>query len=57
MVCRSLHVLFLGALAISILPSFSVAAQGGLTGGLTGVITDPNGGELPNATVIVCPKE
>ena len=50
-VCRSLPVLIVSALAISILASSRVAAQNGFTGGLTGVITDPSGGVLPDVTV------
>jgi hypothetical protein len=49
--CRSLFVLILSALVISFFPLSSVVAQSGFTGGLTGLVTDPNGAVLSNFTV------
>jgi len=51
LVVRCLHVLILSVLAVSILSSSSVVAQSAFTGGLTGVVSDPNGAVLANVTV------
>lgn len=46
-----LHVLICGVLAVSILSFSNAVAQSSFTGGLTGVVSDPNGAVVPNVTV------
>jgi hypothetical protein len=57
MACRSLTLLVLSALVFSILCSSSAAAQSGLTGGLTGIVTDPVGAVVPHATVEITSEQ
>lgn len=51
LVCPYLGVVLSSAFAISVLSFSSVVAQSVFTGGLTGVVSDPNGAGLSNVTV------